>query len=244
MGESIVKSSRILLSSLKLIITSATIDVQRFSEHFSDRKGIPAPIITVEGRTYPVDITYLPPDEIPGKPDEVSAQIEQALTYLLETEKASSVRGGDVLVFLSGERDILETAHHLRKQKDFNSLLQQCDIVPLYARLTLKEQQKIFAPHTGRRIVLSTNVAETSLTVPGIRYVIDVGNARISRYNHRSRVQRLPIENISQASANQRAGRCGRWRVPPHPRSSSPSPRPRRAPGRPRWRPRWRASAR
>ncbi len=195
---------------LKLIITSATIDVQRFSGHFSDRKGNPAPIITVEGRTYPVDITYLPPDEMPGKPDDVGEIIEQALDYLLDTEKSRSVRGGDVLVFLSGERDILETARHLRKQQSYNANLKHCDVVPLYARLTLKEQQKIFAPHAGRRIVLATNVAETSLTVPGIRYVIDVGNARISRYSHRTRVQRLPIENISQASANQRAGRCGR----------------------------------
>lgn len=195
---------------LKLIITSATIDVQRFSEHFADRNGNPAPIITVEGRTYPVDITYMPPDEMRGKPDEVGEIIEQALDHLLDTEKLRSVRGGDVLVFLSGERDILETARHLRKQQSYNSNLKHCDVVPLYARLTLKEQQKIFAPHAGRRIILATNVAETSLTVPGIRYVIDVGNARISRYNHRTRVQRLPIENISQASANQRAGRCGR----------------------------------
>ncbi|HSC74633.1 MAG TPA: ATP-dependent RNA helicase HrpA [Pseudomonadales bacterium] len=195
---------------LKLIITSATIDVQRFSEHFADRKGNPAPIITVEGRTYPVDITYMPPDEMPGKPDDVGEVIEQALDYLLDTEKSRSVRGGDVLVFLSGERDILDTARHLRKQQTYNNNLKHCEVVPLYARLTLKEQQKIFSPHAGRRIVLATNVAETSLTVPGIRYVVDVGNARISRYSHRTRVQRLPIENISQASANQRAGRCGR----------------------------------
>lgn len=187
------------------IITSATIDVQRFSQHFNN-----APTITVEGRTYSVDITYLPPDEMQGKPEDAGEVLEQALNYLFEQEKLRTVRGGDVLVFLSGERDILEAAHYLRKQQTYNRHLQHCDIVPLYARLTLKEQQKIFAPHTGRRIVLSTNVAETSLTVPGIRYVIDFGKARVSRYSHRTRVQRLPIENISQASANQRAGRCGR----------------------------------
>ena len=139
---------------LKLIITSATIDVQRFSEHFSDRKGNPAPIITVEGRTYPVDIAYLPPDEMPGKPDDVGEVIERALDYLLDTEKSRSVRGGDVLVFLSGERDILETARHLRKQQSYNANLKHCEVVPLYARLTLKEQQKIFAPHAGRRVAL------------------------------------------------------------------------------------------
>jgi ATP-dependent helicase HrpA len=204
---------KLLLSKrpeLKLIITSATIDVQRFSQHFSDARGAPAPVITVEGRTYPVDILYMPPDEMVGKPEDIGEIIEQGLGHLFESEKSGSVRGGDVLVFLSGERDILETARYLRKQQTFNAQLKHCDIVPLYARLTLKEQQKIFAPHSGRRVVLSTNVAETSLTVPGIRYVIDTGVARISRYSHRTRVQRLPIENIAQASANQRAGRCGR----------------------------------
>lgn len=190
---------------LKVVITSATIDVERFSQHFYQ-----APVIVVEGRTFPVDKVYLPPDEMPGKPEDMGEMIEQALGYLFEQEKSSAVRGGDVLVFLASERDILEVAHHLRKQQHYNRQLLHCEVVPLYARLTLKEQQKVFAPHTGRRIVLSTNVAETSLTVPGIRYVIDTGVARISRYSHRSRVQRLPIENISQASANQRAGRCGR----------------------------------
>ncbi len=192
-------------SDLKVIITSATIDVQRFSQHFNN-----APTITVEGRTFPVEIAYLPPDEMLGKPEDAGEILEQALEYLFEQEKQRTVRGGDVLVFLSGERDILEAAQYLRKQKTYNKHLLHCDIVPLYARLTLKEQQKIFAPHTGRRIVLSTNVAETSLTVPGIRYVVDFGKARVSRYSHRTRVQRLPIENIAQASANQRAGRCGR----------------------------------
>ncbi|HQQ63201.1 MAG TPA: ATP-dependent RNA helicase HrpA [Pseudomonadales bacterium] len=204
---------KLLLSKrpeLKLIITSATIDVQRFSQHFSDSRGTPAPVITVEGRTYPVDIAYMPPDEMVGKPEDIGEIIEQGLGHLFDSEKSGRVRGGDVLVFLSGERDILETARYLRKQQTFNAQLKHCEIVPLYARLTLKEQQKIFAPHSGRRIVLSTNVAETSLTVPGIRYVIDTGVARISRYSHRTRVQRLPIENIAQASANQRAGRCGR----------------------------------
>lgn len=203
---------RLLLQrpDLKVIITSATIDVARFSQHFCDADGRNAPVITVEGRTYPVDVVYLPPDEMPQKPQDIAESVEQGLLYLLEGEKARAVRGGDVLVFLSGERDILETARYLRKQQAFNATIKHCEVVPLYARLTLKEQQKIFTPHTGRRIVLATNVAETSLTVPGIRYVIDAGDARISRYSHRTRVQRLPIESISQASANQRAGRCGR----------------------------------
>ncbi len=190
---------------LKLIITSATIELERFSSHFNN-----APVITVEGRTYPIEIVYLPPDEMPEKPQDTPEAVEQALLYLLDNERSSTARGGDVLVFLSGEREILETARHLRQAQQNNKLLQHCDIVPLYARLTLSEQQKIFAPHSERRVVLSTNVAETSLTVPGIRYVIDSGYARISRYNHRTRVQRLPIEFIAQASANQRAGRCGR----------------------------------
>ncbi len=169
-----------------------------------------APVLVVEGRTFPVDVVYLPPDEMPGKPDEAGAAVLQAFSHLCERERLGSVRGGDVLVFLSSERDILETAQYLRRQQTHDNNLKHCEVVPLYARLPMAEQQRIFASHTGRRIVLATNVAETSLTVPGIRYVIDAGDARISRYNHRSRVQRLPIESVSQASANQRAGRCGR----------------------------------
>ncbi|MDF2867459.1 MAG: hrpA [Gammaproteobacteria bacterium] len=176
--------------ALKVIITSATINPQQFSQHFNQ-----APIIEVEGRTYPVEVRYRPLRE--DLANEQAAAIIEALTELPPT--------GDVLVFLSSEREIRDTAEALRKQK-----WQDTEILPLYARLSLAEQNKIFKPSLGRRIVLATNVAETSLTVPGIRYVIDTGYARISRYSYRTKVQRLPIEPISQASANQRKGRCGR----------------------------------
>jgi ATP-dependent helicase HrpA len=188
---------------LKLIITSATIDVEKFSRHFND-----APIISVSGRNYPVDVIYLDPAELPGgdKDDEpVLKGIVHALGDILARGRSARNADGDVLVFLSGERDIRDTAIALRKLA-----LPNVEILPLYARLTPNEQQKIFSSHTGRRVILSTNVAETSLTVPGITYVIDSGLARISRYSVQSKVQRLPIEPISQASANQRAGRCGR----------------------------------
>ena len=176
---------------LKVIITSATIDVARFSEHFNN-----APVIEVSGRTWPVDIHYCPPPE-----DEPLANtIANAVEDLLRLPKR-----GDILVFLSGEREIREAAKELR-QRDILHL----DVLPLYARLSLAEQTRVFKSHKGIRVVLATNVAETSLTVPGIRYVIDTGYARISRYSYRTKVQRLPIEAISQASANQRAGRCGR----------------------------------
>lgn len=190
---------------LKVIITSATIDVERFSAHFDG-----APIVVVEGRSYPVTIDYLPEDALPSPPQELGEHVVAGLNQLFERERGLSVIGGDVLVFLSGERDIVEVEKTLNRQRQYYPLWQQAEIVPLYGRLNLKEQQRIFAPHKGRRIVLTTNVAETSLTVPGIRYVIDAGTARISRYNPRNRIQRLPIEAISQASANQRAGRCGR----------------------------------
>ncbi len=177
---------------LKLIITSATIDPQRFSKHFND-----APIIEVSGRTYPVEMRYKAIDS--GDYDQIKG-ITEAVDDLLAEPR------GDILVFLSGEREIRETADALAKQKYANT-----EILPLFARLSNAEQNKVFASHrTGRRIVLATNVAETSLTVPGIKYVIDPGTARVSRYSVRSKVQRLPIEAISQASANQRAGRCGR----------------------------------
>ncbi|MCH9691297.1 MAG: ATP-dependent RNA helicase HrpA [Gammaproteobacteria bacterium] len=182
---------------LKLIITSATIDLDKFSKHFNR-----APIIEVSGRTHPVTIHYRPPID---KDTDLSEQILQAVTELLREEKSSPKRGGDILVFLSGERDIRECARVLREAQ-----LPHLEILPLYARLSLAEQARIFGGHKGRRIVLATNVAETSLTVPGIRYVIDPGTARISRYSYRSKIQRLPVEAISQASANQRAGRCGR----------------------------------
>lgn len=192
---------------LKLIITSATIDLERFSKHFND-----APIIEVSGRTYPVDTWYRP---LAAEVDEegesllddltVDQGILAALDEIAAHERAEGKRPGDVLVFLPGEREIRETAEVLRKAN-----LRLTEVLPLYARLTPAEQQKIFAPMGARKIVLATNVAETSLTVPGIRYVIDSGTARISRYSYRAKVQRLPIEAISQASANQRKGRCGR----------------------------------
>src|SRR4051812_8110674 len=177
---------------LKLIVTSATIDTQRFSEHFDD-----APIITVEGRTYPVEVRYRSPED-DGEGDQVQA-------VCAAVDELGNEGPGDVLVFLSGERETHDTADALRRLN-----LRNTEILPLYARLSAVEQHRIFEPHRGRRIVLSTNVAETSLTVPGIRYVVDTGTARISRYSHRLKVQRLPIEPVSRASANQRAGRCGR----------------------------------
>ncbi|UAA40782.1 ATP-dependent RNA helicase HrpA [Paraneptunicella aestuarii] len=179
---------------LKVIITSATIDPERFSEHFSN-----APIIQVSGRTYPVEIRYRPLMQEDG---EVLEQTQAILKAVHELDKEAP---GDILVFLSGEREIRDTAEFLKRAQ-----LRHTEILPLYARLSASEQNRIFQGHSGRRIVLSTNVAETSLTVPGIRYVIDPGTARISRYSVRSKVQRLPIEDVSQASANQRAGRCGR----------------------------------
>lgn len=190
---------------LKVIVTSATIDVARFSQHFDK-----APVIEVSGRTYPVEIRYQPllskADSDLDEDQSMEQGVLDAVELLIAEEKASGYRGaGDILVFLPGEREIRETADILRRTE-----LRSTEVLPLYARLTASEQQRIFKPHSGRRIVLSTNVAETSLTVPGIRYVIDPGLARISRYSVRSKVQQLPIEKISQASANQRAGRCGR----------------------------------
>ncbi|MFO6422588.1 ATP-dependent RNA helicase HrpA [Motilimonas sp. KMU-193] len=177
---------------LKVIITSATIDPDRFAKHFND-----APIIEVSGRTFPVEIRYRPLEETDS-----SDQIDGIISAVEELGRESN---GDILVFLNGEREIRDTADALQK-RDFR----HTEILPLFARLSAVEQNRIFAPHRGRRIILSTNVAETSLTVPGIKYVIDPGTARISRYSYRTKVQRLPIEDISQASANQRSGRCGR----------------------------------
>jgi ATP-dependent helicase HrpA len=179
---------------LKLIITSATIDPQRFSQHFDN-----APIIQVSGRTYPVEIRYRGFDEQKDKDRDQTQAIIEAV------EELHREKPGDILVFLSGERDIRDTAEALNKQQ-----FRHTEVMPLYARLSASEQNRIFQSHSGRRIVLATNVAETSLTVPGIKYVIDPGTARISRYSVRSKIQRLPIEAVSQASANQRAGRCGR----------------------------------
>ena len=183
---------------LKVVITSATIDPERFSRHFED-----APIVEVSGRTYPVEVRYRPlvddgDDEFDEVRDQITAIVDAAAELIAEGP-------GDILVFLSGEREIRDTADALAKAK-----FRHTEILPLYARLSTADQQKVFARHTGRRIVLATNVAETSLTVPGIKYVIDPGTARISRYSNRTKVQRLPIEPISQASANQRKGRCGR----------------------------------
>jgi ATP-dependent helicase HrpA len=178
---------------LRVIVTSATIDVERFSAHFGG-----APIIEVSGRTYPVEIRYRPTDDVAS--DDVDAVCEAVLECLTSGD-------GDVLVFLSGQREIHDVADTLRPMLDAVTT-----VLPLYARLSTAEQHRVFAPGGGRRVVLATNVAETSITVPGIRYVVDPGTARISRYSKRLKVQRLPIEPISQASANQRAGRCGRVR--------------------------------
>lgn len=181
---------------LKVVITSATIDPQRFSRHFGD-----APIVEVSGRTYPVEVRYRPLLE----EDSEDSDRDQITAICEAVDELQSEGAGDVLVFLSGEREIRDTADALNKRN-----LRFTEVLPLYARLSHAEQHRVFQQHTGRRIVLATNVAETSLTVPGIKYVIDPGTARISRYSHRTKVQRLPIERISQASANQRKGRCGR----------------------------------
>ncbi|MFC9731243.1 ATP-dependent RNA helicase HrpA [Streptomyces roseolus] len=181
---------------LKVVITSATIDPERFSRHFGD-----APIVEVSGRTYPVEVRYRPLLE----EDSDESDRDQITAICDAVDELRKEGPGDILVFLSGEREIRDTADALTKRK-----LSDTEILPLYARLSHAEQHRVFQAHSGRRIVLATNVAETSLTVPGIKYVIDPGTARISRYSHRTKVQRLPIEAISQASANQRKGRCGR----------------------------------
>src|SRR5215469_15533313 len=193
---------------LKVIITSATIDPERFSVHFaggeSGKQGSGAPVIQVSGRTYPVEVRYRPltaPDEGVGdsqaEPRDQTQAIADAVTELRRQGP------GDILVFLSGEREIRDTADALADEAGL-------EVLPLYARLSAAEQYRVFQPHAGTRVVLATNVAETSLTVPGIKYVIDPGTARISRYSQRTKVQRLPIEPVSRASAEQRKGRCGR----------------------------------
>ncbi|WP_435745473.1 ATP-dependent RNA helicase HrpA [Nocardioides sp. SYSU DS0663] len=195
---------------LKLVITSATIDPERFAEHFSDRRGRPAPIIEVSGRTYPVEVRYRPLMELAEDDEEGETVVRDQTEAVVDAVKELSAEGpGDVLVFLPGEREIRDTADALAELTQ-STRGGGTEVVPLYSRLSAAEQHKVFAPHTGRRIVLATNVAETSLTVPGIKYVVDTGVARISRYSVRTKVQRLPIEPISQASANQRSGRCGR----------------------------------
>ena len=184
---------------LKVIITSATIDTERFSQHFDD-----APVIEVTGRTYPVEVRYRPLAEAAedSNDEEPMDEVQAVCDAVAELSRENP---GDILVFLPGEREIRDTAEALAKAG-----LRGLEVLSLYGRLSSAEQHRIFEPHAGRRAVLSTNVAETSLTVPGIRYVVDLGTARISRYGRRTKVQRLPIERISQASANQRAGRCGR----------------------------------
>jgi len=204
---------------LKVIVTSATIDPQRFAKHFADKSGKPAPVIEVSGRTFPVEVRYRPlnddsdknnSDESALATTEGAYESKDIISGILDaveelSELTSNQGQGDILIFLNGEREIRDTALALNKAN-----LRHTQILPLYARLTISEQNRIFKPHTGRNIVLATNVAETSLTVPGIKYVIDPGTARISRYSYRTKVQRLPIEAVSQASANQRSGRCGR----------------------------------
>ncbi len=186
---------------LKLIVTSATIDPQRFSRHFAD-----CPMVEVSGRTYPVEHRYRPC--VAEEPDEEDPTVLEAIVASVQEllrEPVSDPAARDILVFLSGQREIKETAEALAKRN-----LADVEILPLYAALSAEEQDRIFEPHSLRRIILATNVAETSLTVPGIHAVIDPGFARISRYHQRLRIQRLPIEPVSQASARQRAGRCGR----------------------------------
>ncbi|HEY5662876.1 MAG TPA: ATP-dependent RNA helicase HrpA [Ilumatobacter sp.] len=188
---------------LRVIVTSATIDTERFAAHFAGPDGTPAPVFLVEGRTYPVEVRYRPyGDDHPDDPGDRRDQVRAIIDAVGELEREGH---GDVLVFLSGEREIHDVADALRREQ-----LRDTEVMPLYARLPSAEQHRIFQPHRGRRIVLSTNVAETSITVPGVRYVVDAGTARISRFSRRLKVQRLPIEPVSRASADQRAGRCGR----------------------------------
>ncbi|NUP75359.1 MAG: ATP-dependent RNA helicase HrpA, partial [Sinomonas sp.] len=210
---------------LKVIITSATIDPERFARHFArelpDGASEPAPILEVSGRTFPVEIRYRPlVAEVSGEDDDETAVVrsDDALEEDRDpldavcdaVDELSREDPGDILIFFSGEREIRDAADALAARIKRNRVLANAEILPLYARLSLAEQHRAFTPGGRRRIVLATNVAETSLTVPGIKYVIDTGTARISRYSHRTKVQRLPIERVSQASANQRAGRCGR----------------------------------
>ena len=191
---------------LKVIVTSATIDPERFAAHFADAEGNPAPIIEVSGRTYPVEIRYRPlveQVETRGGVKEIDTDmIDGVVDACAELMREGD---GDILCFFASERDIRDCMEAIEK-KHWRGV----EVVPLFGRLSNAEQHRVFAPHSGRRIVLSTNIAETSLTVPGIHYVVDTGLARISRYSTRTKVQRLPIEEISQASANQRSGRSGR----------------------------------
>ncbi|MBP8832792.1 MAG: ATP-dependent RNA helicase HrpA, partial [Acidovorax sp.] len=215
---------------LKVVVTSATIDADRFAKHFAsarpapgrpkpggapsggsdphavgERGGelVPAPIIMVSGRTFPVEQRYRPFEE--SRDYGLNEAIADGVDELWQGNAA-----GDILVFLPGEREIREAADHLRKHLSHQPVMRNAEVLPLFARLSQAEQDRIFDGHTGRRIVLATNVAETSLTVPGVRYVLDAGTARVKRYSFRSKVEQLMVEPISQAAANQRAGRCGR----------------------------------
>ncbi len=187
---------------LKIVVTSATIDAERFAQHFAGAKG-PAPVIYVSGRTFPVEQRWRPFEET--RDHGLNEAIADAVDELWQGQAS-----GDILVFLPGEREIREAADHLRGHLSHSPLTRGAEVLPLFARLSQAEQDRIFDNHSGRRIVLATNVAETSLTVPGIRYVIDTGTARVKRYSFRSKVEQLLVEPISQAAANQRAGRCGR----------------------------------
>ena len=188
---------------LKIVVTSATIDADRFAKHFESKRG-PAPIIMVSGRTFPVEQRYRPFEE--SREYDLNDAIADAVDELWRDPH----NAGDVLVFLPGEREIREAADHVRRHLSHQPLFRNAEVLPLFARLSQAEQDRIFDSHSGRRIVLATNVAETSLTVPGIRYVIDAGTARVKRYSFRSKVEQLLVEPVSQAAANQRAGRCGR----------------------------------
>ncbi|TXH87730.1 MAG: ATP-dependent RNA helicase HrpA, partial [Rhodoferax sp.] len=188
---------------LKVVVTSATIDAERFAEHFASAKG-KAPVIMVSGRMFPVEQRYRSFEE--SREYDLNDAIAEAVDELWRVPEQQ----GDILVFLPGEREIREAADHVHKHLSHNPVLRHAEVLPLFARLSQAEQDRIFDGHTGRRIVLATNVAETSLTVPGIKYVIDAGTARVKRYSFRSKVEQLMVEPISQAAANQRAGRCGR----------------------------------
>ncbi len=188
---------------LKIVVTSATIDADRFARHFASKNG-PAPVIMVSGRMFPVEQRYRPFEE--SREYDLNSAIADGVDELWR----DAHNAGDILVFLPGEREIREAADHLRRHLSHQPLMRNAEVLPLFARLSPAEQDRIFDGHTGRRIVLATNVAETSLTVPGIRYVIDAGTARVKRYSFRSKVEQLLVEPISQAAANQRAGRCGR----------------------------------
>ncbi|MCX7271564.1 MAG: ATP-dependent RNA helicase HrpA, partial [Burkholderiales bacterium] len=187
---------------LKIIITSATIDADRFAQHFASAKG-PAPVLMVSGRTFPVEMRYRPWEE--SREYDIGNAISDAVDELW-----TGAPRGDILVFLPGEREIREAAEHLRGHLSHNAYTRHVDVLPLFARLTQAEQERVFETGGAPRIVLATNVAETSLTVPGIRFVIDAGLARVKRYSFRSKVEQLLVEPISQSAANQRAGRCGR----------------------------------